>query len=69
VKWEQLDESSGQFICSAPPEKIVILQAILESYEGAGIVRTVDEKLKIISVLTTNDQKDLCEEILKSILR
>ncbi len=46
---------------------IVFFQALFESYEGLGVVRTMDSELSIIAILTTPDMIDTVHEVLVSI--
>jgi Domain of unknown function (DUF4911) len=51
------------------PEHIAYVKFIFESYEGVGIVRTVDRKKAIIVLLVMNDFLDTARSILGSIQR
>ncbi len=51
----------------APREKIHLLKAILESYEGACILSTVDREQGIIQVLIAGDFLEEMEAVLKEI--
>jgi hypothetical protein len=45
-------------------EQIVIFQAIFETYEGIGTVRTIDVRRSLVSVITTNSQLPDCQQLL-----
>ena len=47
-------------------EDIVRFQALFESYEGIGTVRTMDKERAIIAILTTNDMVSTVESLLLS---
>ncbi|HEV8342804.1 MAG TPA: DUF4911 domain-containing protein [Candidatus Binatia bacterium] len=49
------------------PEDIAYIQAIFESYEGVGIVRTVDRKKAIIALLLVEDFLGTARSILASL--
>jgi len=50
-----------------PPEKIVLLKAILESYDELGIIRTIDKKLGDVAVLSLPGLKAELELLLQSL--
>ncbi|MFQ5852521.1 MAG: DUF4911 domain-containing protein [Candidatus Binatia bacterium] len=47
-----------------PPEEIAYVKFILESYEGVGIVRTVDQKKAIIVLLVVDDFQEAAHSLL-----
>jgi len=49
------------------PEDIAYIQAIFESYEGVGIVRTVDRRKAIIALLLVEDFLQTVRTILASL--
>jgi Domain of unknown function (DUF4911) len=49
------------------PEHIAYVKFIFESYEGVGMVRTVDRKKAVIVLLIMNDFLDTARSILGSI--
>ena len=53
--WQQLDQITKILFLNIPAEKVVLLQAIVELYEGLAVVRTIDLRNSLVSVLTTND--------------
>ena len=65
MRWVALDDMTGQFEFYLQADQIVLLQTTIESYEGLGILRTIDREKLLVSVITTNDQKDRCLEMLK----
>ncbi len=50
-----------------PPQEIATIQAIFDSYEGVGIVRTVDRKKAVIVLLVVEDSLDVARSILDSL--
>jgi hypothetical protein len=62
-----VDESTTAFYLQVPPTQVVVLQALFESYEGVGIVRTMDVHSSVVSILTTPAMADTCEKILASV--
>lgn len=55
---------SYEFIIESRREDIDFINKIVEAYEGAGVVRTLDPIKGIISVISTDDFKDFMKEIL-----
>ncbi len=49
------------------PEDIAYLKFIIESYEGVGIVRTVDQKRAIVDLLVVEDFMQTAVSILASL--
>lgn len=47
-------------------DNIVIFQALFESYEGIGTVRTMDAEKSILSIITTSSMLDIVLDILFS---
>ncbi len=52
-----------------PPEQIAYIKFIFESYEGVGIIRTVDRKKAAIVLLAAPDFAETAENILESLRR
>lgn len=52
-----------------PPEQIVYLKFILESYDGLGVVRTLDPEAAIIVVLALADTEAEADRLLESLGR
>ena len=48
------------------PEDIAYVKFIFESYEGVGIVRTVDQKKSIIDILVVDDFQETARSIVLS---
>ena len=62
------DDSKLLTICiKLPPENIVLLKFILESYEGLGIVRTLNSERGEILILSTIDNKENIFGLIESI--
>ena len=55
---------SYEFIIESRREDIDFINKIVEAYEGAGVVRTLDPIKGIISVISTDDFKDFMRAIL-----
>lgn len=55
---------SYEFIIESRREDIDFINKIIEAYEGAGVVRTLDPIKGIISVISTDDFKDFIRDIL-----
>jgi hypothetical protein len=59
-----LMKKSYEFIIQSKKEDIDFINKIVEAYEGAGVVRTLDSTNGIISVISTDDYKDVMREVL-----
>ena len=57
-------KKSYEFIIQSKKEDIDFINKIVEAYEGAGVVRTFDSTNGIISVISTDDYKDMMREVL-----
>lgn len=57
-------KKSYEFIIQSKKEDIDFINKIVEAYEGAGVVRTLDSANGIISVISTDDYKDMMREVL-----
>ena len=57
-------KKSYEFIIQSKKEDIDFINKIVEAYEGAGAVRTLDSTNGIISVISTDDYKDMMREVL-----
>ena len=57
-------KKSYEFIIQSKKEDIDFINKIVEAYEGAGVVRTLDSTKAIISVISTDDYKDMMREVL-----
>lgn len=55
---------SYEFIIESRREDIDFINKIVEAYEGAGVVRTLDPMKGIISVISTDDFKDFMRDVL-----
>lgn len=49
------------------PEDIAYVKFIFESYEGVGIIRTVDQKKAIIDLMVVDDFQETARSILASL--
>ncbi len=59
-----LDTDTSVFYLTLPSSQIVLFQAIIESYEGLGTVRTIDTAAQLIAVITPKSQVDDCQRLL-----
>ena len=50
-----------------PPEQIVSIQLILESYEGLGIVRTLNAYRGVLVIIAPSDSMQILRELLSSL--
>ena len=57
-------KKSYEFIIQSKKEDIDFINKIVEADEGAGVVRTLDSTNGIISVISTDDYKDMMREVL-----
>ena len=57
-------KKSYEFIIQSKKEDIDFINKIVEAYEGAGVVRTLDSTNGIINVISTDDYKDMMREVL-----
>ena len=57
-------KKSYEFIIQSKKEDIDFINKIVEAYEGGGVVRTLDSTNGIISVISTDDYKDVMREVL-----
>ena len=57
-------KKSYEFIIQSKKEDIDFINKIVEAHEGAGVVRTLDSTNGIISVISTDDYKDMMREVL-----
>jgi hypothetical protein len=54
-------------LINLPPENVVYLKFITESYEGVGIIRTLEPTVAKVAVLATESTRSTALELLKSI--
>lgn len=58
---ERLDEHTWALYLQVDGAQVVLLQALFETYEGLGTVRTLDIRKSLVCILTTPPQlKDCC---------
>lgn len=58
---------SYEYLIQSRKEDIDFINKIMEAYEGAGVVRTVDPHKGLINIITTYDFKDFVKEIVKDL--
>ena len=57
----------AEIFLEVSPEDIAYVKFIFESYEGVGIVRTVDQKKSIIDILVVDDFQETARSIVLSL--
>lgn len=57
----------SEIFLEVSPEDIAYVKFIFESYEGVGIVRTVDQKKAIIDILVVDDFQETARSIVLSL--
>lgn len=62
-----VDEITRAIYLDMPREQIVVLQALLELYEGVATMRTVDAKKGVVCLLTTSTMLDDCWLVLNGV--
>lgn len=63
-----LDEQTSSFYLKIHNgNQIVMLQALIESYEGIGTVRTIDIGRSLIAIIVPHDQVADCQRLLVSL--
>jgi hypothetical protein len=62
-----IDPETCAFYLEVPSEKVVLLQAFFELYEGLGIVRTLNLRKSLVCILTTPSVVEDCRGALEAI--
>ncbi|MFM1846998.1 MAG: hypothetical protein RL417_472 [Pseudomonadota bacterium] len=62
-----IDTGTCAFYLVVPSDKVVLLQAFFELYEGLGIVRTLNLRKSLVCILTTPSMIDDCRRALEAI--
>ena len=62
-----LDDHTRVAYLEVPGKFVVLLQAFFELYEGVGIVRTLDIRRSLVSILVPTALENDCKEILNAI--
>jgi hypothetical protein len=62
-----IDSAAVLFLVQVDPVQVAFFQGIFESYEGVGLVRTLDIQRSLLGVLTTPDMQLDCLRLLKDI--
>jgi Domain of unknown function (DUF4911) len=62
-----IDTGTCAFYLIVPSEKVVLLQAFFELYEGVGIVRTLNLRRSLVCILTTPSMLGDCRAALEAI--
>lgn len=55
---------SYEFKIQSRKEDIDFINKIIEAYEEVGVVRTLDAKAGLITIITTTDYKDIAKDII-----
>ena len=64
---DQLDEYCVALYLEVPGSSVVLLQALLESYDGIGVVRTLSIRDSLICLLTTPSEVSSLIDLLNSV--
>ena len=62
--WQDTEGGGAVLHIEVSKKDIVFFQALFESYEGVGTVRTVDKERFIIAILTTKDMVSVVDSVL-----
>jgi hypothetical protein len=62
-----LDEIACAIYLYCPGDKIVLLQGYFETYEGLGVIRTIDKINSKICIITTRSMLNNCINFLRNI--
>lgn len=60
-------EKSYEFLLRSRAEDIDFINKIMEAYEGIGVVRTLNPKEGLLSIVLTDDFKDFVREVLEDL--
>lgn len=58
---------SYEFLIQSRKEDIDFINKVVEAYEGAGVVRTVDPQKGLINIITTYDFKDFVKFVIEDL--
>lgn len=64
---EKLDEHACALYLEVPGPQLVALQGYFETYEGVGLVRTLDIRRSLVCILTTPGMLDDCLKLLEGL--
>lgn len=64
---DRIDEGTVALYLKVPGEKVVLLQALTESYEGLAMVRTLNIRKSLVAILTTPSMLEDCQALLDSL--
>ncbi len=64
---DSIDEGTRALYLEVPGEKVVMLQALVESHEGLGLVRTLNIRKSLVCILTTPTMLDACLDLLNAL--
>ncbi|RXZ69204.1 DUF4911 domain-containing protein [Fusobacterium necrophorum] len=62
-----MESRSYEFLLRSKVEDIDFINKIMEAYEGVGVVRTLDSKTGLLSIVLTEDFKDFVREMLEDL--
>ena len=63
----EIDDHARAIFLELPPSDVVLLQALIESYEGVATVRTIDLKRSLVCVVTTASLLGTTIEVLQGL--
>ena len=63
----EVDTIARAIFLELPPSDVVLLQALIESYEGVATVRTIDLKRSLVCVVTTASLLDTTISVLEGL--
>lgn len=64
---ETVDGDTASICLEVPGAEVVALQGYFETYEGLGLVRTLDIRRSLVCVLTTPSMLDDCMALLEAL--
>lgn len=67
IQPDVIDEGTRALYLEVPGEKVVMLQALVESHEGIGLVRTLNIRKSLICILTTPSMLEACLDLLNAL--
>lgn len=64
-----LDDGTKAFFIEINPSRVVLFQALVESYEGIATVRTLDREQSLVEVAFPSILEEECQGMLEGIKR
>lgn len=62
-----LSDGTVVIYVEVPPEHIILFQGVFDMHEGLAAVRTVDKRIPVVSLLTTETALPHCLAVLKDV--